>query len=108
MKRVLNIVARVRRAIWQKILLSLDTCQQMAPVMSDSMERRLGPVNWIKLRIHLFVCLWCRRYLQQIKMLRRVARKARVKQVPPTAPGLSSDARSRITAALSEAGDREG
>lgn len=108
MKSLSNIIARVRWAIRRKILLSLDTCQRMAPVMSGSMERRLGPAGWVKLRLHLMVCTWCRRYFHQIKMLRRLARNTRADKEPLTTRALSADARNRISAALSEAGERKG
>ncbi|MEO6393460.1 MAG: hypothetical protein ABIP75_16545 [Pyrinomonadaceae bacterium] len=104
MKGFSNIIARVRWLVRRKILLSLATCQQMAPVMSDSMERRLGLAGWMQLRLHLLVCTWCRRYFHQIRMLRRLAR---VKRDPLTSRGLSVDARNRITAALSDAGKHE-
>ena len=43
----------------------------MVPVMSESLERRLGLVERTKLRLHLLVCAWCARYLKQIKLLRQ-------------------------------------
>ena len=48
----------------------------MVPVMSESLERRLGLIEEIKLRVHLVVCTWCARYLKQIKLLRLVVRQA--------------------------------
>jgi len=42
--------------------------------MSESMERSLGPREWLQLRLHLMVCTWCTRYLNQIKLLRKLLR----------------------------------
>ena len=47
----------------------------MVPIMSESLERRLGLVERAKLRLHLLVCVWCTRYLKQIKLLRQVVRQ---------------------------------
>jgi hypothetical protein len=38
--------------------------------MSESMERSLGLWERLELRLHLIVCTWCARYLNQIKLLR--------------------------------------
>jgi hypothetical protein len=38
--------------------------------MSESMERRLGVAEHLKLRLHLIVCAWCARYLKQIRLMR--------------------------------------
>jgi hypothetical protein len=46
----------------------------MVPLMSESMDRRLGINEWLQLRLHLAVCAWCARYLKQIKFLRQLLR----------------------------------
>jgi hypothetical protein len=43
----------------------------MVPVMSESLERRLGLLERTKLRLHLLLCAWCVRYLKQIKLVRQ-------------------------------------
>ena len=43
--------------------------------MSESMDRSLGLSEWLQLRLHLTVCAWCARYLQQIKFLRQLLRE---------------------------------
>jgi hypothetical protein len=55
----------------QWILRKLQPCQRMVPLMSESMERRLGVAEYLKLRLHLIVCAWCTRYLKQIRFMRR-------------------------------------
>ena len=74
----------------------------MVPVMSESLERRLGPVEKIKLRLHLLVCAWCARYLKQIKLLRQA-----FSQRESTGPDdkveslkLTNEARQRISESL--------
>ncbi len=74
----------------------------MVPLMSESLERRLGLIEQIKLRLHLLVCAWCVRYLKQIRLLRRL-----VSQREFTGPGdnagplkLTDEARQRISESL--------
>jgi hypothetical protein len=43
--------------------------------MSESMERSLGPWEWLQLKLHLLVCAWCARYLKQMKLIRHVLRE---------------------------------
>jgi hypothetical protein len=47
----------------------------MVPLMSESMERSLGLWEWMQLKLHLLVCAWCTRYLQQIKFIRQLLRE---------------------------------
>jgi hypothetical protein len=43
--------------------------------MSQSMERSMGVWEWLQLRLHLLVCVWCRRYLKQIRFIRQLLRE---------------------------------
>jgi len=70
MKRLTNI----RKALKRWLLRSLQPCAAMVPLMSESMDRSLGPREKLQLRLHLLVCVWCARYLQQIKFLRQLLR----------------------------------
>jgi hypothetical protein len=47
----------------------------MAALMSESMDRSLGPWESVQLRLHLYVCTWCARYLDQIKFFRQLLRQ---------------------------------
>jgi hypothetical protein len=69
-------------------------------MMSGSLDRRVGILCWTKLQLHLAVCKWCRRYLAQIRLIRRVARGTEVVACSANSAGLSEEARRRITASL--------
>jgi len=72
----------------------------MVPLMSESLERRLSIREGLGLRLHLFVCAWCARYLNQIKSLRFILR-GQSSQLPAEFPhSLANDARERIARAL--------
>jgi len=74
----------------------------MVPLMSESLERRLGLLEHLNLRLHLLVCTWCARYLKQIKFLGQVVRqKAFTAATDNTAPvALPAEARQRISESL--------
>jgi len=52
----------------------LKPCNEIVPLLSESLDRRLTLGELLELRIHLFVCAWCARYLKQIKFLRGALR----------------------------------
>ena len=61
-----------KRALKRWLLRSLQPCEQMVPLMSESMESPLGLSEWVQLKLHLIVCAWCARYLKQIKFIRQL------------------------------------
>jgi hypothetical protein len=98
----LKIYTITRKAARRWLLRTLQPCQVMVPVMSESLERRLGLVERTKLSLHLLVCAWCARYLKQIKLLRQA-----VSQREFTCPDdnanpskLNDEARRRISESL--------
>jgi len=70
----LKALLKIRTAFRRRLLRLLPACREMVPLMSDSMERPLGFAEWLQLKLHLAVCAWCARYLQQIKFLRQLLR----------------------------------
>jgi predicted anti-sigma-YlaC factor YlaD len=43
------------------------SCRQLTEQSTDYLERHLGFWGRSRVRVHLFVCLHCRRYLKQIE-----------------------------------------
>jgi hypothetical protein len=76
----------------------------MVPLMSESMDRRLGVFEYLALRLHLLVCAWCARYLKQIKFIGSLTRKmsANVADNTPSS-ALNAEARKRIAETLRQA-----
>jgi predicted anti-sigma-YlaC factor YlaD len=58
--------------IWR--LLNLP-CEGMTHLASESLDRDLKLLERLALRSHLLYCAACRRYLQQITLLRRALRR---------------------------------
>jgi hypothetical protein len=88
------------------LLRRLPTCKQMAPVMSESLERPLRLRERVTLKLHLWVCVWCVWYLENLRTMRSAlrARAAHEKEAAAddldSAVKLSEEARERIRRAL--------
>ncbi|MGH9940854.1 MAG: zf-HC2 domain-containing protein [Pyrinomonadaceae bacterium] len=85
------------------LLRRLPPCKVMAPLMSESLERRLTWRERVLLQLHLWVCVWCVWYLKHLQVISEAvgARAARIEDDPLTASlSLSNEARERIRAAL--------
>jgi hypothetical protein len=76
----------------------------MVPLMSESLDRRLGVFERLQLKLHLMVCAWCARYLKQIKFLRQLVRQRTFAAATETASpvALSAKARQRICRSLED------
>lgn len=80
------------------------TCREVARLSSDALEQQLPFGQVVSIRTHLFLCGACRRYVQQLKALHRLAR--RLGRESPAAARLSDHARERLRKAVArETGD---
>ena len=79
------------------LLRTLPTCQQTVETISQSMERTLTLSERIKLKLHLWICVWCQWYMEHLRIIRDTSRAQSV-EVPDGMSGatLSNDARERI------------
>src|SRR5258705_13058896 len=96
----LKIYTTRRKAVRRWFLRTLHPCQAVVPVMSESLERRLGLVERTKLRLHLLVCGWCARYLKQIKLLRQAVSQRDSANDSASRLKLTDEARQRISDSL--------
>jgi hypothetical protein len=88
------------------LLRRLPTCKQMAPVMSESLERPLRLRERVTLKLHLWVCVWCVWYLENLRTMRSALRARAAHEEEDkadeveSAVKLSEEARERIRRAL--------
>lgn len=75
--------------------LSLN-CRQASRLQSEALDHRLPMLQRVGLRIHLFLCKWCRRYGKQIRFLREAAHEHPDELVEPARQKLPDGARERI------------
>jgi hypothetical protein len=72
------------------------SCKAASRLQSLAMDRNLSFFERLGLRIHLFLCGWCRRYGEQLKFLRATAHQCENHEHLESARGLSPEARERI------------
>lgn len=96
---------------WQLILAlarRLPACKIIAPLVSEARERPLTVREKITLKLHLFTCEACRRYVAQIeRMSEAVKPAAENEKFVETSVKLSDEARARIKAALKAAAQQK-
>jgi hypothetical protein len=87
------------------LLRRLPPCKAIAPLMSESLERRLTLRERVTLKLHLWVCIWCVWYLEHLRLMRRAvaaraANEAEGNDEIASALTLSAEARERLKQAL--------
>ena len=85
----------------------LPTCQELTPILSQSLERRLTLRERLTLRLHFLICVYCARYLKQLRFMRHAVRAREAQPLADDAaadatPSLTPEARERIRRALRE------
>ena len=48
------------------------SCRQASRILSDALERRLTPMEWLNLRLHLTICGMCRSYAHNVRIMEDV------------------------------------
>ncbi|OAI51059.1 hypothetical protein AYO46_01755 [Betaproteobacteria bacterium SCGC AG-212-J23] len=51
------------------------TCKEASRLVSQGLDRRLGPWEWLRLRLHLAICDACAAFTKQMEFLRRAIRR---------------------------------
>ena len=79
------------------LLRNLPTCQQTVATISESMERPLSPGERLKIKLHVWICVWCQWYLEHLHLIRDASR-AQAEKSPEllTDATLSPEARERM------------
>lgn len=72
------------------------SCKEASHLVSEGLDRDLKPGERLRLRLHLWMCVNCRRFERQTHYLRRILRRCWRGGDPPVGRPLSEEARSRI------------
>jgi hypothetical protein len=83
------------------------SCRQASRILSDALERRLSPMEWLNLRLHLTICGMCRNYAHNIRILETVLVRLR-DQAVDSAQSLSAPDRALILRSIETMGDTGG
>jgi hypothetical protein len=81
------------------------SCKRATELLGDAMNRKLSFGERVSLRFHLFVCGACRRYRQQIEIIRQALKNGSVGDLKAAADhelSLGSEARERIRNAMAK------
>ena len=75
-------------------------CREASRLQSRALDHSLSLAQRFGLRLHLFLCQWCRRYGKQIRFLRQAVREhpGEVNEAMPRT--LSPEARERLKQSL--------
>jgi hypothetical protein len=85
------------------LLRTLPTCQQTVETISQSMERPLTLSEKFKLKLHLWICVWCQWYLEHLHVIRDASRAQGNEAADQiTGATLSTEARERIRRRLTD------
>lgn len=95
---------KLRREFNRFLLRRLPPCKEIAMLISQSLDRRLGLRERLVLRLHLVACRPCERYLQQSEFLSSAINVMNDDEKEALYEGaLSASARERIKSALRSA-----
>lgn len=75
-------------------------CKRTSVLVSQSLDR---PLTWRErwaVRLHLLICVYCRRFAQQLQWMRRAMQGWQEQVAEDSEVALSQDARDRITQQL--------
>ena len=98
-----GVLNKLRHEIRYWLLRRLPTCEQIVPLLSESLERRLGLRERFLASAHLLTCIWCVWYRDQLRTLRTEAPSSSDAATQTGAHRLSTAARDRIRRRLGDA-----
>lgn len=79
------------------------TCKDATRLISERQERPLGFRERLGLRMHILMCVYCRRFERQIELMRKAMRVlGRRVRADTEGADLTPEARERIRKALAE------
>lgn len=58
------------------------SCDEATYIISKNQHEKIGIKKWIQLKIHLMMCVYCRRYEKQIRLITKIINK--IKSFPET------------------------
>ncbi len=84
------------------------TCKDASHLISESQERPLGFLEYWGLKMHLWMCVSCRRFEQQMTLMRQALRMLGTRaEATDDGSEFPPEARERIRKALTERSDCE-
>jgi hypothetical protein len=79
------------------------TCHDMTGLISQAQDTTLPRGTRWKMKLHFTLCVWCRRYRKQLRVLRRTLLVLTAKEPDLLNEKLPADAKERLKEALKKA-----
>ena len=92
MKIIASIKERWEVWVWQHT----PHCTEILRLASQSLEQPLSFRTRLKMRLHFLICVWCERYVKQLKFLQHAGSHLDHQAESLPGRGLSAEARQRI------------
>jgi len=92
----MNWLANMLKPLARVMAALSPSCRQASRLQSEALDHKLPILQRIGLRIHLFLCKWCRRYEKQIRFLRDAAHEHPNELVEPAHQNLPDAAREQM------------
>jgi hypothetical protein len=89
------IINRISSAASRLLVRLILPCHDISRLSSQALDTRLPRITRLRMRMHYLVCVWCRRYRDQLALLRRACAQLGT-SAPEAGPGLPPTARERI------------
>jgi hypothetical protein len=78
-------------------------CHDITRLLSQSMDRRLPLPTRLSIRLHFAICVWCKRYGQQLTIIRKLSHSIPGGPEQMSTGSLPEEARKRIKEAVKRA-----
>jgi|ERR1700746_1058268 hypothetical protein len=75
-------------------------CHDITRLLSQSMDRQLPLYTRMAIRLHFQICVWCKRYGEQLDTIRKASRSIPQQSERISSASLSESARQRIKEAV--------
>ena len=96
----MRVLKRFTSALKSGLSVLSPDCREVSRLQAEALAGKLPLLRRLGLRIHLGICSWCRRYGKEIRFLHQAAHEPGEEGHPAPAPGLSPEARERLTRSL--------
>ena len=84
------------------------TCKEASRLASLSLDKPLPLGTRIRMRLHLLICAWCRRYVKQVRFIHEAAPKYEEAVDCASPKALSGEAKERMKKAIKSQSDGKG
>ena len=92
----LTFFQRIRKAFIEWLAMRLPDCRSITPTLGESLDRKLSFRERLVMRLHLFTCEACARYLKQVKFMSDVFHTRERRLDGPSGLELSPETKARF------------